>query len=288
MTRGLSIIVSFCLHVLVAFALVTEFLPSREESIYIPPVPIEVITEAELSDMLSVPETRIEEEPVSEVAPTPEPEPTPTPQPDPEPTPTPEPLPAATPDPEPTPEPEPEPAPQPTPEPEPQPQPQPQPEPAPQQPQRQEPRLDLGALADSLVDLDPDKQERTRPAEVSDTAAIGERNQQRVGLGDRLTARDEDLLRAKLYQCWNRDVGAPNASELVVEVNIFLNRDGTLERTPVVLNDDTINRSGNPYWRAARTRAVAAVQACAPYDFLDPSRYDSWREITFNFDPEDA
>jgi hypothetical protein len=30
---------------------------------------------------------------------------------------------------------------------------------------------------------------------------------------------------------------------------------------------------------------VRAVQACQPYDFFDPARYQEWRAFTLNFDP---
>ncbi|MEM9422617.1 MAG: hypothetical protein AAF986_08945 [Pseudomonadota bacterium] len=276
-----SVLLSILLHSGAAAALMMGLIPMRErESLYVPPVPIEVIRKAELSELLSVPEmveapepeqpveeedpAPVEEVPVEEVAP-PEPSPEPAPEPEPEPEPTLEP------------EPEPEPIPEP-PKPEP-------PKPAP--PKLPADELDFGDLESALKDLDPDKQEKAAPRLVNDGATTSDVTTQQIGEGQELTIREEDLFRARMYECWNPDMGVPNADELVVEVKIFLNRDGSLAGPPEVLNNGVINRSGNSYWTAARQRALTAVQRCAPYSFLDPGRYENWRNVTFNFDPED-
>ena len=210
-----SVLLSLLLHGGAVAALLLGVIPARDrDSLYVPPVPIEVIREAELSEILSVPEMVEAPEPEEADEPAPseeviEPEPVAEPEPAPEPEPEPEPLP----DPEPTPEPEPEPEPEPQPQPEP-----PQPQPRPEPPKPAEDELDFGDLGAALKDLDPDKQDRAAPRVVNDGAATADRTVARVGTGDQLTIREEDLFRARMYECWNPDLGVPNATELFVEV----------------------------------------------------------------------
>jgi hypothetical protein len=252
----------------------------------VPVIPIELITEAEIADEVSIPEMTRAEEPQEEILePAAEPEPVeeeapPPPEPEPEPQPAPDPDPVPPPPAEEEAEPEPEPEPEPLPEPETQDEPEP--------PRREpEPEPDpLSGLDDALLDLDPDKEEeRRRPREVPEGTATGPVDTDRIGTGDTLTATEEALVQAKVYECWNRQTGVPNIEQLVVQVQFELNPDGSISGAPRVLNDAQTTRSGNRFWVAARARAVSAVTECAPYDFLPVERYETWRRMTLNFRP---
>ena len=283
MRSALGFFLSAGLHLAAALAFVVAWPMLRREPVVLPSVPIELLSEAEIAEMIEVPEAMRAEEPELD-------------QPEPEPEPEevePEPVPETPP---PTPEPEPEPLPEPEPEPEPQPE-EPEvveePEPEPEEPKvtppdpepKPEPEDDpLAGLDDALLDLDPDKQERRQPNEV-DEGQGAERDQERVGLGERLLANEEAAVLARMERCWVPLTGAPDASELVVSLRFELTREGALVEPPSVLNDREINRSGNAFWRVARDRAVSAVEDCAPYDFLSEERYSVWREFTMNFYP---
>ncbi|MBB4660349.1 cell envelope integrity protein TolA [Parvularcula dongshanensis] len=294
--------VSFGLHVLVlvgvVFGWLTGFLSRPVDPDIVPIIPVELLSEAELTDRVSVQEMVRAEEPEPEPEPEPaaeEPEPTPDPEPlPPEPEPVPE-RPAPEPEPAPEPQPaEPEPAPEPTPaEPEPakeapEPEPEPQPEPAEPEPAPEEPEdvLDLASLDDALKDLTPDDRAPSSPREVAEGTATGERDQEQIGLGDKLTVSEEALLQSAFEQCWNRQFGVPDQERLIVSVRIELNPDGTLDGSPRVLNDGQISRSGNRYWAVARQRALSAVIDCAPYDMV-PERLLS-EPFVFNFKPPAA
>jgi hypothetical protein len=94
-----------------------------------------------------------------------------------------------------------------------------------------------------------------------------------------------DALRSKIRPCWNPPVGAPNASDLVVDFDLKLNPDGTVAGQPQ-LSVSTAAAMGNPYTRAAAEAASRAIYQCAPYNNLPPKRYSEWREINpFHFDP---
>ena len=206
-----------------------------------PVIPIELLTEAELSELTSVPAAR--PEPVEE-EPEPEPEVA-----EPE-----EIKPAPREEPKPEPEPEPEPAPLPEPEPEEEPEP-PKDEPKPKpEPEPKEDELDfdqLSALVDKAREDEPEARESP-----SETTLEADRVQQRVGAGDRLTASDTAKMQAAIARCWQTSalIGAPEPEKLVVKLEIRLNRDGTLSGTPRTMNAMEITcpatGSGNPLNRS--------------------------------------
>lgn len=265
-----GVVASLLLHVCaigLAFVSLPEFL--RTKVVEAPVIPIELIAEAELAEKTSVPAAAPKPKPKAEKPPDlPKPkieEPKPAPKIEPEPAPKPEPKVE-----EKKPEPKVE-----TPKPKPQEKPKPKP--------KQE-DLDLDALS-ALID----KSRKSEAASEADADATLEADVARpaIGAGDRLTASEIDKMRAAVSRCWNASaiIGAPNPERLIVEIDIDLNRDGTLAGTPRVVNALEINLSGNRFWKVAEQNAIRAVQACQPYDFFDPSRYQEWKAFTLNFDP---
>ncbi|ADM08744.1 hypothetical protein PB2503_03342 [Parvularcula bermudensis HTCC2503] len=283
---------SLLLHGAVIGGLVVTVPRLADDPIYIPPVPVDVLSRAEFDDLVSIPAESATEEPAEreEPAPLPEPAPEPAPQPEPDPTPEPEPEPEPAPEPEPEPQPAPEPAPEPEPQPEAEPEPQlPEPDPEPAPPtSAPEPDpvedLDFDSLSDGLVDLTPDRP-RTAPRVVGDTGEGGERDQPQIGPGGQLSITEEAALQACVRANRVIDLSARDADQFVVELRIVLNIDQTLAAPIEITNQAAINRSGNPAYQAAARNAVAAVRACLPLDALDPARYQQWRVINFRFRP---
>ncbi|NNE39607.1 MAG: cell envelope integrity protein TolA [Marinicaulis sp.] len=270
-----GLLISFLLHIAVVGAAFLDLLPiwPRQNTIIEPYIPLELIAEAELDLMTSVPAAApapVEEEPEPEPdlpeEPVEEEPPAPVKEPEPEPDPAPV-------------EPEPEPAPVVEDELE---EPEPTPKPEPEKPEE----LDLAALS-KLIDKEREteqQQQRQTPSQVTEEA---ETPREAVGAGDRLTASDEAKMRAAVERCWNASaiIGAPEPEKLVVVIEMELNRDGTLVSAPKVANSLQINLSGNRFWKVAEQAALRAVVSCAPYDFLPPDRYATWREFRLNFDP---
>jgi hypothetical protein len=97
-----------------------------------------------------------------------------------------------------------------------------------------------------------------------------------------------DALRGQIDRCWSPPVGAPNASDLVVDFDLQLNADGTVAGSPQLsgnLAGDNLNNISNPYTRAAAGAAYRAIYQCAPYK-LPAKRYAEWQEINpLRFDP---
>ncbi len=66
-----------------------------------------------------------------------------------------------------------------------------------------------------------------------------------------------------------------------MEVRSLLKQDGSLSADPRVLN-----RSTNPFFQVAAESALRAVRTCAPFDFLPVAKYETWKDIEINFNPE--
>ncbi|MEM9838548.1 MAG: hypothetical protein AAF830_05270 [Pseudomonadota bacterium] len=241
---------------------------TTEPPLYKPVIPIQLLSEAEIGEESSVRADRTADavedlrpiapdDGIEEVA-------------------LPEPLPAPLP-----PEPEPEDL-QPDPEllqPEP-----PKPDPPKEKPREREPdRIDdLSGLDEVLKDLE-DEPDKGAPAEVLDPEGL--RNTERVGLGDKLTAVEEDLVRARMVDCYDQLAGVPDAENLVVIIQFKLDRTGEIVGDVNVENNIAINVSGNPYWKATRDRAVRAAIKCAPYDYLPQEKYEQWDDMELRFTP---
>lgn len=279
-----GLVASILLH-LCAIGLLFVSLPAswRSKIDIEPYVPIELISQAELDLKTNVPAAAPkpeEEKPKKEEPPAPAEKPAP-PEPKAEEQKT-EPPPAPPPEEKPEPKPQ-DKKPEPKPEikkPEP---PKIAPKPKPKKPTGD---LDLDQLS-ALVDKAKKKEQPQGAPPV--TPNVADKARAQVGSGDRLTASDEAKMKAAIARCWQTGslIGAPNADQLIVKVAFDLNRDGTLAGPPRVVNQLQISLSGNRFWAVAEQVALRAVQACQPYDFLSPDRYDTWREMQLNFDPSE-
>jgi hypothetical protein len=116
-------------------------------------------------------------------------------------------------------------------------------------------------------------------AEVAETAQKG------LGAQNASTLDLRDALLSQIRECWNVPVGAPTPEKLIVQVRVFLARDGSLAQPPLLEPQTRAAAASNPYMRTAAEAALRAVNVCEPYRLLPPDRYDSWREIVMTFDP---
>ncbi len=85
---------------------------------------------------------------------------------------------------------------------------------------------------------------------------------------------------AAITPCWSPPVGATDAEQLVVRMQIRLNPDGTVSGQPEILNS-----SPNPFFRTMAEAGRRAVLRCGPYTFLPAEKYDTWKDVIINFDP---
>lgn len=126
-----------------------------------------------------------------------------------------------------------------------------------------------------------DKREAQRNAitgqEINRTASLGVP----TGNAPTLSQSEIDALRAQIQACWNPPPGALDARELIVQVRLQLNRDGSVSAEPQVLN-----RGSHPQFQVAAESAKRAIRRCAPYK-MPIAKYDIWQDVEVTFDPRD-
>jgi outer membrane biosynthesis protein TonB len=95
-----------------------------------------------------------------------------------------------------------------------------------------------------------------------------------------MTMSEIDAVRQKVQRCWNiRDfAGSADADKLAATISFSLNQNGSLAGFPSIAKT-----SGGPLSRLFAERAIQAVQKCAPYDFLPPDKFTSWRDMRLSF-----
>jgi outer membrane biosynthesis protein TonB len=123
-------------------------------------------------------------------------------------------------------------------------------------------------------------QKTPKPQTPPPNAEKTDRTQKGVGMQSAQTMNEIDALRTEVSKCWNPPIGAVHAEQLVVDFDLFLNPDGTVQR----LDRGSTSATGS-YAQAAIEAARRAILECAPYK-LPANDYSNWREINpFHFDP---
>lgn len=138
-------------------------------------------------------------------------------------------------------------------------------------------KLDVDQMEAFLNKIDDEK---TAPIETSSLDGAPEQGQANLqGTDDQLSATIIEALVQRIRQCWVVPPGAREAN-IVVKVHFGLNLDGTVVGAPEVMN-----RDGDPLFDATARSAVAAVLECQAYGFLPPDKYDLWKDLIINFNP---
>lgn len=106
-----------------------------------------------------------------------------------------------------------------------------------------------------------------------------------ASLGQRMTISEMDALRRQLERCWNIPIGAREAQDLVVDVQLVVNQDRTVRDAQIV---DRRRYAEDSFFRAAADSALRAVLSaeCNPLE-LPRDKYDQWRNMTFRFNPRE-
>jgi colicin import membrane protein len=150
------------------------------------------------------------------------------------------------------------------------------PPPKPEPPKQQPPKFDASKVAALLDKRDPRRQEATGDT-ISNSYTLGSL----TGAAPKLSQSELDALRAQIQACWNPPVSMADAKDLVVEVRLMLNQNGTLSGEPLV-----VNRSGHPLFAVAAESATRAIRRCQPFR-LPVAKYEVWRDVIVAFDPRD-
>ncbi|KAA5596283.1 cell envelope integrity protein TolA [Blastochloris sulfoviridis] len=137
-------------------------------------------------------------------------------------------------------------------------------------------KFDTSKIA-ALLDKRAPQRAAASGAEVSHTASLGSV----TGQAQQLSQTEIDALRAQIQRCWNPQVGAAEARDLIVRVRIALNQDGSLAGQPML-----VDHGGGAYFQVAAESAMRAIRRCAPYT-LPVAKYEAWRDVEVTFDPRD-
>jgi len=163
--------------------------------------------------------------------------------------------------------------------------PMPMPKPKPQRLAEEKPKKK--SVDDDLKAL-LEKEDKARPSAAPKNAKVASRTQRGFGAQSAMTMELEDALRNQIEQCmnWGSVAGAPNAQNIVVSVDLTLNRDGSVAQRPQLESESAAEAARDPYVRATADAAMRAIHVCAPYK-LPAERYEDWRESVVRFSPKD-
>ncbi|HUR44157.1 MAG TPA: hypothetical protein VMZ01_08675 [Aestuariivirga sp.] len=146
----------------------------------------------------------------------------------------------------------------------------------PDKPKKKKEKFDVAKLEAFLNKVDESK----APEQTSDTDSQPAKEEANLqGTDDQLSATIIDALVQKIRECWTVPPGAREA-EIVVKVHFGLNTDGSVIGVPAVMN-----YNADPLFDATARSAVAAVLECQAYSFLPQEKYDLWKDLIINFNP---
>ncbi len=250
------------------------------------PIPVELATLAEKSNVPQpTPKPELKPEPPKASPPLPPAPPLPPPprvEAPPPPPPKPPQVAALPPPPEPAPEPLPTPQAEKKPEPKPEPQVQAPPPPLPPPPvakPKQQPENTIEKILRSVEQSKP--QPPPDPAEkvVKQLAQTSPRPPS--SLDNKMTKSEIDAVTEQIERCWNVPAGAKDAKDLVVEIHVTLNPDGSVREARIV---DQSRMQTDSFFRTAAESAYRAIFLCQPLK-LPADKYSLWQDMTLSFNP---
>lgn len=145
------------------------------------------------------------------------------------------------------------------------------------------PRKDF--LASVLKDVTPEKPKQSKP-EPPKKAEKKPAPPLPPTVAQRMTISELDAIRSQIEQCWNIPAGARDARDLVVDISVVMNPDGTVRQATIVQRS---RMSRDSFYRAAAESALRAVlnPDCSPLR-LPPQKYNQWKVFTLSFNPREA
>ena len=104
-------------------------------------------------------------------------------------------------------------------------------------------------------------------------------------IGATLTANEIDAVRQAIRKCWTFHAGSQGAKDIVVDIQMELEPDGTV-KTAEIMDKDRMAK--DPAFRTAAESAKRAVldKDCSPLPF-PPKKYEQWKTSAFRFNPKD-
>ena len=131
----------------------------------------------------------------------------------------------------------------------------------------------LDTLLANVLDQQPAPQPEKKPAKKAEAqpteASTGPQTENVSEIP--LTASEEDGIRGQIERNWNLGslAGAPDLTDMLIEIRITLQPDGTVTRA------DVINGGTNPLFRQASESAIRAVMVSSPLKLPPGKTYES-------------
>ncbi len=177
----------------------------------------------------------------------------------------------------------------------------PAPKPQPKKPQpkkeapkpKDEPKLanplkSLLASVDALEKETGNKSATATIKEGTDVANMGIEGGTGGSYFSELSISEIDAIAGRLRACWNLDPGAMGIKDMIIEVRVFLNKDGTVRDAKIL---DMSRYNSDKAFRSVAESARRAVYVCQPYSIFAnryADKYDVWKTMLLRFNPLDA
>ena len=109
-----------------------------------------------------------------------------------------------------------------------------------------------------------------------------------------LSVSEKDLIGLRLRECWNMDAGVRGAQNMIVEIRVFLSKEGRVKDAKI-LNTKRYNKDSA--FRSAAESARRAVYICdrkqekSPFAIFSKNyedSYDAWKTLLLRFNPFDG
>jgi hypothetical protein len=141
------------------------------------------------------------------------------------------------------------------------------------------------ALLKNLTRQQTAEAEDAPPARPVMAAGAPPSSQPKAPLGSQMTASQIDLIREQLRPCFNPPFGAKEKPDLVADIRVVMNPDGTVQQARVV---DQGQYAGDPIYRAIADSGIRALRnpQCSPLRF-PPEEFDVWQTFVFGFSTRD-
>lgn len=124
-----------------------------------------------------------------------------------------------------------------------------------------------------------DKRDPTRQAyageTLNSTPALGTAK----GTAATLSANYLSALVSKIHNCWQGDGGGFDQEAVKIPITLTFKQDGTLSSPPLLEVEPRNDRE-----RAIFEGARRAIISCQPYTMLPPAKYAEWKSLQFLFD----
>jgi len=141
------------------------------------------------------------------------------------------------------------------------------------------PQRDFSSVLKNLAENEEKPEEAEKADEDAATAG------QQAPLGSQLTISELDALRRQLEGCWNVPIGAREVDDMIIDVNLMVNRDRTVREVNVV---NMARYRRDSFFRAVADSAMRAVRSpsCSPLN-LPEDKYEMWQNIIVEFNPKE-